>query len=122
MRYVLEGSVRKSGDDLRITAQLIDALKGHHLWAERYDRQLNDIFSLQGAIFGDPDFDLIQIRAGTNFGLPSPGATTLTELPGGDFQVDSFFDVFYEIEFVGEPGSDLEGFAGTIFQPIGSHH
>ncbi len=38
VRYVLEGSVQKSGDRVRITAQLIDALTGNHLWAERYDR------------------------------------------------------------------------------------
>jgi TolB-like protein len=47
VRYVLEGSIRKAGDELRITAQLIDALSGHHLWAERYDRNLNDIFAVQ---------------------------------------------------------------------------
>jgi adenylate cyclase len=47
VRYVLEGSVLKSGDRVRVTAQLIDALKGHHLWAERYDRELKDIFALQ---------------------------------------------------------------------------
>jgi len=50
VRYVLEGSVRKSGDKVRITAQLIDALGGHHLWAERYDRNLKDIFALQDEI------------------------------------------------------------------------
>jgi adenylate cyclase len=50
VRYVLEGSVRKAGDQVRITAQLIDALRGHHLWAERYDRDLKDIFSLQDEI------------------------------------------------------------------------
>jgi adenylate cyclase len=50
VRYVLEGSVRKAGDRLRITAQLIDALKGHHLWAERYDRDLEDIFIIQDDI------------------------------------------------------------------------
>ena len=50
VRYVLEGSVRKSGDRIRVTAQLIDALSGHHLWAERYDRQLKDIFALQDEI------------------------------------------------------------------------
>ena len=50
VRYVLEGSVRKSGDKVRITAQLIDALTGHHLWAERYDRDLKDIFALQDEI------------------------------------------------------------------------
>ncbi|MEN8250947.1 MAG: adenylate/guanylate cyclase domain-containing protein [Bacteroidota bacterium] len=50
VRYVLEGSVRKTEDRLRITAQLIDALKGHHLWAERYDRDLKDIFVIQDDI------------------------------------------------------------------------
>jgi len=47
VRYVLEGSVKKSGDKVRITAQLIDALNGHHLWAKRYDRNLSDIFAVQ---------------------------------------------------------------------------
>jgi adenylate cyclase len=47
VRYVLEGSVRKAGDKVRITAQLIDALDGHHLWAKRYDRNLSDIFAVQ---------------------------------------------------------------------------
>ncbi len=50
VRYVLEGSVRKAGDKVRITAQLIDALTGHHLWADRYDRDLKDIFTLQDEI------------------------------------------------------------------------
>jgi adenylate cyclase len=47
VRYVLEGSVRKGGDKIRITAQLVDALNGHHLWAKRYDRSLEDIFAVQ---------------------------------------------------------------------------
>jgi adenylate cyclase len=50
VRYVLEGSVQRSGDRVRITAQLIDALKGHHLWAEQYDRRFGDIFVLQDDI------------------------------------------------------------------------
>jgi TolB-like protein/class 3 adenylate cyclase len=50
VHYVLEGSVRKAENRLRITAQLIDALKGHHLWAERYDRDLKDIFVIQDDI------------------------------------------------------------------------
>jgi adenylate cyclase len=50
VQYVLEGSVQKSGDRIRITAQLIDALAGHHLWAEHYDRELKDIFALQDEI------------------------------------------------------------------------
>ena len=50
VRYVLEGSVQRSGDRVRITAQLNDALKGHHLWAEQYDRKLDEIFVLQDDI------------------------------------------------------------------------
>ncbi|UCB50377.1 MAG: adenylate/guanylate cyclase domain-containing protein [Deltaproteobacteria bacterium] len=50
VRYVLEGSVRRSGNRLRITAQLIDAKTGDHLWAERYDRELKDVFSVQDEV------------------------------------------------------------------------
>jgi adenylate cyclase len=50
VRYVLEGSVRRSGEKVRITAQLIDAITGYHLWAERYDRDLKEIFALQDEI------------------------------------------------------------------------
>lgn len=50
VRYVLEGSVRKSENRVRITAQLIDATTGHHLWSERYDREMKDIFTLQDEI------------------------------------------------------------------------
>jgi adenylate cyclase len=46
-RYVLEGSVRRAGNRLRVTGQLIDAETGHHLWAERYDRVLEDLFAIQ---------------------------------------------------------------------------
>jgi len=48
--YVLEGSVRRSGGRIRITAQLIDALTGNHLWAERYDRDADDIFAVQDEV------------------------------------------------------------------------
>jgi adenylate cyclase len=50
VRYVLEGSVRKSGNRVRITAQLIDAKDGTHVWAERYDRTIEDIFAIQDEI------------------------------------------------------------------------
>jgi TolB-like protein len=49
-RYIVEGSVRRAGDRLRITAQLNDASTGHQLWAERYDRELKDIFDLQDEV------------------------------------------------------------------------
>ena len=48
--HVLEGSIRKSGDRVRINAQLIDAEAGDHLWADRYDRDLTDIFAIQDEI------------------------------------------------------------------------
>jgi len=50
VQYVLEGSIQRSGDQIRVTAQLIDATTGHHIWAERYDRELKDIFALQDEI------------------------------------------------------------------------
>jgi TolB-like protein/cytochrome c-type biogenesis protein CcmH/NrfG len=50
VRYVVEGSVRKAGNRVRVTAQLIDATTGHHIWAERYDRELHDIFDIQDEI------------------------------------------------------------------------
>ena len=50
VRYLLEGSVRKSGSRIRIAAQLIEAVNGNHIWAERYDRQLEDIFAVQDEV------------------------------------------------------------------------
>src|SRR5262249_38961242 len=47
VRYVLEGSVRRAGNRVRNTAQLIEAASGHHLWADRYDRELADVFAVQ---------------------------------------------------------------------------
>jgi TolB-like protein len=52
VRYVLEGSVRRGGDRLRISAQLIDAATGTHRWAERYDRKLADVFAVQDEVVG----------------------------------------------------------------------
>ena len=50
VRYVLEGSIRRSGERVRITAQLVDASTGNHIWADRYDGDLNDVFALQDKI------------------------------------------------------------------------
>ncbi len=50
VRYVMEGSVRRAGEQIRITGQLIDAETGNHLWAERYDRKLEDIFAVQDEV------------------------------------------------------------------------
>jgi adenylate cyclase len=68
VRYVLEGSVRKAGERVRVTAQLIDATNGNHIWAERYDRRLTDIFELQDEITSTicgtigPELDLAEIQ------------------------------------------------------------
>jgi adenylate cyclase len=50
VRYVLEGSIQKSGKKMRVTAQLVDAIKGHHLWSESYDREAKDFFAVQDDI------------------------------------------------------------------------
>ena len=73
----------------------------------------NEMFRLNGELFGDPDFCEFIITGGTDYGLPGPGQTTLTQLPSGDFAVDSFFDITYQIQFQGCPGSPLADYAGT---------
>jgi adenylate cyclase len=50
VRYVMEGGVQRSGNRVRITAQLVDATTGYHIWAERYDREVSDIFALQDEV------------------------------------------------------------------------
>ena len=78
VRYILEGSVRKSGDRVRITAQLIDALTGRHLWAERYDRELKDLFALQDDITLNILKALeVKLSPGTGQGLTEKGTESL---------------------------------------------
>jgi adenylate cyclase len=78
VRYVLEGGVQKSADRIRITVQLIDALKGHHLWAERYDRDLKDIFALQDEITMKIIMALqVKLRPGETVHLMEKGAKNI---------------------------------------------
>jgi hypothetical protein len=73
-----------------------------------------DLFGTQGQLPpGDPDFDLLRVTAGTGFGMPSPGHTTLTASPGNNWAVDSFFDITYRIDFVGAPGGPFGGRSGS---------
>lgn len=73
-----------------------------------------NMLQLQGQLPpGDPDFDLLRVTAGTAFGMPSPGHTTLTQQPGGNWAVDSFFDITYRIDFVGHTGGPLGGRSGS---------
>lgn len=76
---------------------------------QSFDTQM---FRLFGQITGDPDFDLLRITAGNDFGLPSPGHTTLTQ-SGPGWAVDSFFDITYRIDFVGRPGGHVAGMSGS---------
>jgi hypothetical protein len=68
----------------------------------------NDMLYLFGELPSDDDFTRFQFSAGSDLGLPSPGETTLTKLPDGTFQVDSFFDITYQIDFEGAPGGPFE--------------
>jgi len=78
-----------------------------------------DLFGLQGQLPpGDPDFDLLRITGGSGFGLPSPGHTTLTLLPHGHWNIDSFFDITYRIDFVGAPGGPLAGMSGSTTSTV----
>ncbi|MBU0983461.1 MAG: hypothetical protein KKA42_06300, partial [candidate division Zixibacteria bacterium] len=76
------------------------------------------MFRYNGELFGDPDFDVFSIVGGNDYGLPSPGEARLTKLPDGDFAVESFFDITYQINFAGAPGSQLEGLAGSTTATI----
>jgi TolB-like protein len=74
VRYVLEGGVRKAGNRVRISAQLIDASTGQHRWAERYDRDLDDIFAVQDEITQKIVSELdVQLREGEQARLWSSG-------------------------------------------------
>ena len=78
VRYVLEGSVRKAADRVRVTAQLIDATTGLHLWAERYDRDLEDIFAVQDEITREIVTALdVQLRGGEQHRVWSRGTRNL---------------------------------------------
>lgn len=72
------------------------------------------MFMLQGQLPpGDPDFDLLRVTAGAGFGMPSPGQTTLSQVAGGNWNVDSFFDITYRIDFVGHPGGPFSEMFGS---------
>ena len=78
VRYVLEGSVRKAGNQVRVTAQLIDATTGHHIWAERYDRELKDIFAVQDEIMREIVIALdVELNEGEQARAWSSGTTNL---------------------------------------------
>ena len=77
VKYVLEGSVRGSGEQLRITAQLIDAMTGNHLWAERYDREMKDVFAIQDELTIKIMTSFIQHTESQSWQFPSKYPTNL---------------------------------------------
>ncbi len=78
IQYVLEGSVQKAGDKLRITVQLVDALSGRHLWADRFDRQAKDIFALQDDIVKNVMVELqVELTQGAAARVASRGTDNL---------------------------------------------
>ena len=90
VRYVLEGSVRKVAERVRITAQLIDATTGAHLWAERYDRVFEDVFTVQVAaaelLKRDPVFSLERYAALQPYQNPAALTQELDILRQGGLQ------------------------------------
>ncbi len=77
------------------------------------------MFTMQGQhLSGDPDFDLLRITAGTGFDMPSPGHTTLVRKTSDNWNVDSFFDITYRIDFVGAPGGAFAGRSGSTTATI----
>jgi adenylate cyclase len=78
VRYIMEGSVRKSGDRVRVTAQLIDVNTEQHLWADRYDRELKDVFAIQDEIAMNIMVALqVQFTEGDQAGLRAKGTYNL---------------------------------------------
>ena len=78
VRYVLEGSLQRSGNRLRVTAQFIDATTGHHLWADRFDRKVDDIFALQDDIAHKILIELqVKLTSGENARVASRGTNSL---------------------------------------------
>ena len=94
VRYVLEGSVRKVGNRVRVTAQLIDATTGHHQWARRYDRDLDDIFAVQDDITYQITIEMrVQLREGERARMLA-GRTDSVEARELTFRADELNDRF----------------------------
>ena len=107
VRYVLEGSVRKSGEQVRITAQLIDALGGHHLWAERYDKDLKDIFAIQ---------DEIAMKVLTALEVKLVGGQSSLSISRGTDNLEAYLKVLQGREFHERQDRESNFMARTKFE------
>jgi adenylate cyclase len=90
VQYVLEGSVQRAGERVRVTAQLIEALTGHHLWSERYDRSVKDIFDLQ---------DEITMKILTELRVKITGAESARVLAKGTNNLQAYLKVLEAIGY-----------------------
>jgi adenylate cyclase len=93
VRYVLEGSVQRAGDRVRVTAQLVDATTGHHLWAKRYDRDIEELFALQDDITQEIVVEL-QVELLHGEGARQPGSTHILEAWEYGVKATSLFQRF----------------------------
>lgn len=110
VRTVLEGSVRRAGERLRITAQLVDASDGHHLWSERYDRELEDVFAIQDEIAGTIAERLKPGGTDPGWGERSPAPSMARDRPTEDLDA---YEAFLRGRFHFAKGS-LEDYAKSV--------
>jgi adenylate cyclase len=109
VRYVLEGSVRRAGDQVRISAQLIDAKTGHHQWAERYDGSMRDVFAIQNEIASKIMKTLqVKLRVG-----PSPGETR-----GGSKNAEAYLKSVEANEQIARCTGEGRAQARTLFEEV----
>ncbi|MDG7013130.1 MAG: tetratricopeptide repeat protein [Nitrososphaerota archaeon] len=101
---VLEGSVRKAGNRLRVTVQMIDATKDRHVWAENYDRDLDDVFAIQSDIAA-------QVAGALKARLPGPAATSLRPP-----SLDAYTDYLRALQVMNEATPDALREATSLFE------
>ena len=105
--YLLEGSVRRLGERVRITAQLIDAANGAHLWADRYDRALDDIFAVQDEV-------VATIAATLSGRIVSAGVERARQKPTAD--LDAYDCVLRGMERLADYGAEANAAARSLFE------
>jgi TolB-like protein/class 3 adenylate cyclase/Flp pilus assembly protein TadD len=104
VRYVLEGSVRRAGEQLRINAQLIDGTTGSHVWGERYDRRYADIFALQDDVIG-------QIVKALSVQLTETEQSQVARLPTESLEAYDYYLRAQQLAYRADPNSTADALA-----------